>query len=338
MKLLLKPRSTYTTLLGEVLIYFNIAMLTVNDYIDQLDRFIGVSQHEFFRDGTFVQSIARGDGIDPYRTRLLVPWMLVAFERASRIVGTEVSLAFLVRLLYVSMITTSFLAIRRMLCSYGFHRSYAIAGTLMFSALLPIAMRDHGFQAWSWMEMVLLPFAITLLVTCRSRWLLVLVVLLSALNRETSLVLPLIAFAIRYARRGQFGLREGWVNVVVTTIIIVPTRLFLSLVWPGAAHTRELDLATIREWNLEPDRLHQSIVNISLLMGGLVVVAICAVLLGSAQREASIVAVFGTPLLLFAFFRFALWNEVRVLIPIAILVLPIGLGGIFPGCVGSREV
>jgi hypothetical protein len=216
-----------------------------------------------------------------------------------------------------------------MLTCSGYQREVAIAGALFLGALLPIALREHGYQAWSWFEAITFPIAVILSLRYRSVSLFAILIVLASLNRETSLFLPLIPLAVAVSNWGGRDRNKLIAMSVVGFSIAIVIRLFLMFVWPGPTNEREISIEMVRESNSIPELASLARSNVLTLLGALVVCAVIAVLLKNVKRENMLIAILTIPPLLTIYLYYALLWEVRVLLPVAILILPISLGALF---------
>jgi len=201
-----------------------------------------------------------------------------------------------------------------------------MAGALLTAALLSIALRDHVYQAWSWLEEVTFALAVVMSLRVPRPTLFSLLVAVASLNRETAVFLPLIPLGIAFAR---WNTPQRWelVKVAATGLVVAVTiRLGLMFIWPGTTSERTIDIATIREWNQELPRL--TIENLSIFLGGLVVAAVVSLLLRNPPRESVWIAALTVPPLVLVWLYYSLWWEVRVLLPVFILLLPISLSAV----------
>jgi hypothetical protein len=306
-------------------LFLNISFLLVSDYIGRLDDFIQIPQSQYFGVDNFALQIARGDGIAPYRSRLLFPWVAISIDHVDNWTVNQLSLAQIHFCLYIFLIASSLVAIQRMLEAFGFSFAVSLSGALIFALLLPIGMRDHGYQPWSWVEIVLLPIFIERVMRGKSLWQLVALALLSSLNRETALFLPVIPLSVAVARGNLRSQRFLILAALSTTFVVFAVRIGLTTVWPGPTPLRELSLQEIWKWNREPERLAKARSNLIVLFSSLSLLAIIGVLRRRVRREAIYIFLFLSPLYLGIYVVYALWNEVRVLVPVAILILPISL-------------
>lgn len=267
--------------------------------------------------GGFVEQIAQGHGEDPYRHRLLIPGVLWLASRATGIGLWP---------LHVALFAVAFFGIlagvRWMLTGFGFARGWAVAGALLVGALLPVALRNHFYQPWSWLEVVFLAVAVGMVLRRASWSVFALLVGVAALNRETALFLPLLPVAMVLARRdgpaGEYWRMAGWGFVAVLGV-----RLGLMVGWPGPAMVRAIGLDEVLARNV--GSLGLTARNVLLLLGAVGVLAVVALVRRSASREAVWIMVLGVPPLLAIYLVFAVWVEVRVLVPVLVLLLPVAL-------------
>jgi len=185
---------------AEFLIYLNLSWLLVNDYLLRLTAFIGVSQEAWFAPGNFVEAIARGEGEAPYRGRILVPWFVIGIGKIDDSTSNILTLAHVQRLFYILCMVALMFSVRFMITAYGYAKSVGFSGALLLAGLLSVALRDHGYQAWSWFEAVTFAIAVILTLRFPSITLFAFLCALAALNRETALFLPLIPLAVGLSR------------------------------------------------------------------------------------------------------------------------------------------
>lgn len=313
-------------LMVETLIYLNVSWLVVNDYVLRIMQYSLQSQESWFADSGFVQDIAAGNAVEPYRTRLLVPWIVVGLNNLDDATLDLFGIAQFQRLVYLISFTLLMLVIRMMLTSLGFGKGAGMAGALLTAALLSIALRDHVYQAWSWLEGVTFALAVVMSLRIPSPTLFSLLVGVASLNRETAVFLPLIPLAIAFSRWNTPQRRQLVIVAASGFVVALALRLGLMFVWPGTTSERTIDIATIREWNQELPRL--TIENLSVFLGGLVVAAVVALLLRTPPRESLWIAALTAPPLVLVWLYYSLWWEVRVLLPVFILLLPISLSAV----------
>lgn len=310
----------------EIFLYLNVSWLLVNDYILRIMESSLQSQEGWFANSGFVEDIAAGSAVMPYRTRLLVPWIVIGLDNLDDATLNLLGTAQFQRLFYVVCFALLMFAVRIMLTSFGFGKGVGLAGSFLMAALLSIALRDHVYQAWSWLEGVTFAFAVVVSLRMPNPILFSLLVGVASLNRETAIFLPLIPLSIAFAR---WNTPKRWELVTVAAsgfVVAIAIRLGLMFFWPGTTSERAIDIATIRESNQEFSRL--TIENLSIFLGGIVVAAIVALILRNPPKESVWIAALTVPPLVLVYLYYSLWWEVRVLLPVFVLLLPISLSAV----------
>jgi len=314
---------------AEFVIYLNVAWALIYDYVARLNTFTGLDQDTWFAQVSMVDDIASGDGVDPYRYRVLVPVVTTLIDNVDDRTLDLLSMAQIHRLYYLVSVLALMWVVRLMLGAFGFSRSVGFAGAILLAALLPITLREHSYQAWSWLEAVLVALSVLMVLKRPSVTSYALISFIAALNRETSVVLPLIPLAVAISRR-RSPERSRFLLIAATSLAaVVCTQLFMRLLFPGPTGQRENSIERILETNLNPDLLNLTRENLTILLSSLVITAIIAITFRRAPRDSLWIAGLTVPPLLAGWFIFAMWWEVRVLLPVVILVLPISLSSMF---------
>jgi hypothetical protein len=317
----------------ELILYINVSWILLGDYLTRLHQFIGIEQPEWFSPGNFVEQIAQGSADDPYRGRILVPWILVQVDQADNFMFNLVRLDQIQSVYYLFAFVLVLFMCRVMLTTLGFDRAVGLAGALFVAALLPLALRDHGYQAWSWLEAATFPLVVIMTLKKMPLLLFAFLGFFAALNRETAIILPLIPLAVAWSNRQSDSPSQGGARYLLMAVTLacstVLTRLLLMFVWPGQAEIRVNTTDEIREWNLLSESLLLTAQRIVPFLGGLVVLTVIGLVLRGYPKNSLIIAVFTVPPLVAIWIYFALWWEVRVLLPVVILLLPLALSSIF---------
>jgi len=101
-------------------------------------------------------------------------------------------------------------------------------------------------------------------------------------------------------------------------------------IWPGPAPTPPgISIESIREWNLQPGNIGLTANHVLILLGSLIACAIIAMVLRNPPKESLWIGLFTIPPLIAIWLYYALLWEVRVLVPVAVLLLPISLSAVF---------
>lgn len=260
----------------------------------------------------------------PYRYRVLVPVTCqLLWKGLSKVLPSRK--AFLVSYALLNLATILFLL--TMLYFWlvvWFSREIALIGVLFVASTIPVAFRDHFFQPWSFLDAGL--FTAGLLAIYGKRYyLLGLITVLAAFNRETSVFIPL-AFLI--GTLGMSDLRLKTAEVVKKTLapfgcyIALWALIFFGLRY-GLGHLPHfVDAAALFSKNTAPDSLMRFVVNGTLFLGAFWILALLGIKHAPifVRRVSWIV-----PLYLSVFFMWGVWYEVRLLMPLYPLVIPLGL-------------
>lgn len=316
------------TRIGELLLYINLAAILVSDYTSRLSTFLGMSQHDWLNSNSFVQEVATGNGIEPYRSRVLVPFMLVGISRSSSFTPFRVDLGTAHWIYYVVCLTLIMFVTQRMLESLGYSRSAGVVGGLLVGGLLPIALRDHGYQAWSWLEWCLVPAAIWLARKQAATWLIVLLSAIAALNRETAILIPLALIAVAASDSGRSKGIQPYVSSIASLATVGAVLAVLKVIWPGPGAAREITLQAVHQTNLVEANIYQTMINVGLLLGALSLLSLIGLATRHVPKSAVYVAIAIIPPTLAYWLYFALWWEVRVLGPVVIALVPLAISGL----------
>ena len=279
-------------------------------------------------DGRFLlhNQIIDGTAGSPYLYRVLVPFfcalvtrLLSAFMLPSRAflvaygIYDFAAIAFLLGTLFAYM--------RR-----WFSWELSLIGVLFVAGTLPVALADHYFQPWSILEVGL--FAAGLLAIVRERHLvLALIVLLSALNKETAVLIPL-AFLVTGFGANAGGARVGPLGIEPARVarFVGYVALWLA-VFVGLRLLRgnAPQIHTIREilaMNTSSYKLTMTVLRGGLLFGFFWVFAALGLSRapGFLRKTALVV-----PFYIATVIIWGIWAEVRLLMPLYAILVPLGL-------------
>jgi len=324
------PTSSRKRLVAEVVIYGNIAWILGVTYVAQLNAFLGESQVSWFGRESFVFDIASGNGDDPYRWRLLIPLTVVGLDFVDNRIFDVTSISEIQMVSYFMCFLAYLLGIRFMMTSYGYSKNVAFGSGIAGGLLLIPMFGDHGYQAWSWLDLALIPAAV-LLVRLRPQWIaaFALLVLIGSLNRETSLLLPLVPLSAYLVTRGEPRSRALLRLTIVSALVAVGVAVFLRTIWPGPAAERVMDLEEILRMNTEGGAIGMTFMNLAMVFGALLILAAYATFKGWAPPMAQVTALTVGGSTIAIWLVFALWWEVRVLGPLLVVMLPVAMAGIF---------
>ena len=298
-----------------------------------------MSHHDWFQSTSFVIDIARGDGVEPYRSRILVPLVLLGASKLSSFTPVPIDVSTAHWGFYALCLTLAMVATRLMLRSLGYSRAAGIVGALSLGGLLPIALRDHGYQAWSWLELVLIPTAVWLAAKRVNVWIVAPFSVFAALNRESAILVPLIFAVVALSDRQRSKVPKSFIPAIGSLVAVVLTLACLKFVWPGPGQGREITIDTVHQKHLLPDNIPLTLLNVSLLVGSLLILGAVGLLAKRVPRAAVYVFAAIAPLTLTYWRYFALWWEVRILAPLVISLIPLAVSGLgfHPRGVGGAD-
>lgn len=266
------------------------------------------------------EAIVKGAAPDPYRYRLLAPAVAEALRRtlAAPLGGGNGFLA-AYALFDAAAIFFSLWTLLVYLRSW-FGAERALVGALFVAATMPVALRDHYFQPWSLPEAGFVAAGL-LCIYRRRHGLLALVVALASLNRETSFLLP-AAYVVSILGPGA-RLRDwilGAALVAIWAFVFFGLRRLLGPAAPVET------IAGLFARNAAAATVWRAALRGALLFGAFWVFA--ALGLRGAPRFARRMAVL-VPLYLVPVAVWGVWHEARLLLPLAPVVMPLGLSFLF---------
>jgi len=297
---------------------FSVAAVLAHHYhyqegIPNLDRRIEFHNH-----------ILNNTASSPFRYRLLVP---AATNILIQILGgfTNYRNAFLIGyLIFEFCAIFALLSLIFIFLEKWFPSEYALIGTLFVAGTMSIALRDHYFQPWSFLEPCL--FTLGLLLIYRKMYFsLCVVIALGAFNRATAVFIPL---AFLFTNIDLVGMVRGKAKldkkIIFLCIIyfavwgIIFGGLRYSLGSTAPAHTvRELWI-----FNTKLGALVKAGINNILFLGFFWIFAI----LGFRYAPVFIRRVtFILPFYLFVILIYGVWFEVRLLMPLYPILVSLGL-------------
>lgn len=272
------------------------------------------------------RQIVRADAPSPYQYRILIPYVAEGLWYLGKKILPEHH-AFALTYIFIN-ITALFLFIwvGFHLLTEWYHPEYALIGTLFITAVMPITFFDHYFQPWSFWEALF--YNMALLMILRQRWVwLGIIILLAALNRETSLVI-LPTFVLTGLAETKFLCWRKWnwnrLPLLVLYILLWST-VFISLrlIRPPTPHVETI--AQIWQFNIQPQNIIHAGINWMLFLGGFWPLALIGYPRApSFLKRAAWVLVFHLPLILI----WGYWREVRMLILYYFVLVGLGLAAL----------
>jgi hypothetical protein len=271
------------------------------------------------RIGTHVQ-ILSGVAAAPFRYRVLVPFSvepvirgLLAFQPYRR--AFLLAYAFYDAVVFLLLTTTLYVYVR-----LYFSRTESLVGILFAAATMPVALRDHFFQPWSPLETVF--FSLGLLLNHQRRYgLLGVIVVLAALNRETALFLII---ALWFTRPGSQRSLRTW--AVSSVYLLLWLAIFFGLRWVRGATRDAITVADLWAANTASNSIVRALVNTALFGGAFWAFAILGLRYAPPYVRKSAYVV---PFYVASVMLFGVWFEVRLLMPLYPILIPLGLSYLY---------
>lgn len=307
--------------LSVLILILSVSAVIAYGYFNRVDRPNFESRLELHN------QIIAGTAPSPYRYRILVPFVGEVFTKALSVV-LSVQASFLLAYAIYDLLAVSFLLVTLFFwLRTWFNREQALIGVLFVAGTMPIALQDHYFQPWSLLEAGF--FSAALLAIHRQRyWLLVSLVALASLNRETALFIPL-AFLLTIDMKGLLNTRnknELKPILLFGSLFLIWTAVFLGLRYflGSASHIETIEGLLAR--NISKGSLFYTFLNGSLFLGGLWVFAFFGFRYAPyfIKRVALII-----PLYLLTVMVWGVWREVRLLMPLYPVLVPLGLSFLY---------
>ena len=320
-----KPR----TLIPEALLYATASISLTQKYSREINAFDAQALRFVTQ-----QQIVDGEALDPYRFRLLVPEVVHWLGLHGPFGSSAVSLDRIHFVLFGSCFFLLFWLLRVQLTQLGWSAGQSLVGPLVIALILPMALINHDYQPWSWVEAVSIPLVVILVLRRNSVWWLVVVGTLAVLNRETALALVLIPMAMLLMNRKSRGHRKYFVLAgLALALPWIIARYLMLFVWPGPANERVISVAEV--WARNTDFSSAAslqwggwltmIFTVGVFAAAVVVASLFGIANRSCPREALWIAALTVPAYVAGWGVFALWGEVRVLVPVMLLLIPIAL-------------
>jgi hypothetical protein len=278
------------------------------------------------------QQICLGEAESPYRYRILVPYTT---ELLIQLLSHWLSYTTAFRLVYAFYdIVSLFLFFGAL---YYWLRLWhsperSLLGVLFACATAPVAYWHHHFQPWSLLEAALFTIGLIFVVN-NQKFYILFILFIYTLLRETSIFLPLAYFVSRYStpsRRAEDSDWRLWAAIFFGTWFLIygGLRLYLG----HAPHVNSLtELIGI---NFSSRNLIITPVYVFIMFGGFVALAKRGYAFAPLPlRKVSLVIV---PYLVIIGI-WAIWSEVRCLMPLYPIVIALGLYGIDSVLSGSTD-
>ena len=199
----------------------------------------------------------------------------------------------------------------------------ALVGVLFVAATLPIAMRPNEYAPYSFLEPTFVSLALLCIVRDRRLWL-ALVVAMAAVNRETGVFLVLLYAVARPLNKQRLITTLAYAAIWLAVFIAV--RLYAG----DAGRYWTVD--KVFRSNLSQLRL--TVFNVAALLGVFWWFAAAGFRRAPpfVQRVASVIPAYVAVVAVWG-----IWWEVRLLLPLMPLLLPLALSFLFTSASGARD-
>jgi hypothetical protein len=259
--------------------------------------------------------------------RVLVPWVMKpAIAFVARFVPADLAFrrAYAV---FHAVALTLLLASLYALCRFWFTSEQALVGTLLIGATLRLPLRPGEywdfssipdtsiFSPGSLLDPVFVAAALWLARLDRTLWLAI-VVIVAALNSETALLLPFLYLLTGTIDRQRIARSAAYLLLCVTVLVALRIGIGQSGVFAGMTMTFRENLA----------HLPSTVINLTLFLGPAWLLCVLGL-----RRAPSLVrgAALAAPIYLVAIAIWGYWWDVRNLMPLYPLLLPLALSAMF---------
>lgn len=283
---------------------------------------------EFSRSVELHSQILNNEAYSPYQYRILVPNLLNLFiVPISSMVSYNLAFK-VISIIYFFSCITIYLSILYSFLSKFFDNFQSLFGIMIIGITIPLALRDHYYQPWTILEALFI--LISMILIEKDKFVsLILILILATLNRETAVLIPLLYFFIKVF---SFSITNKEFNIEYKNLskflglIFVWLVIFFGLRMLLPSNTDNITLASVWEFNTSKYGLFKAFINISMFLGFLWIYLIS----GFKQspdfiKKSSLII----PIYLLAVLLFGMWYEVRLLIILYPLFIPIILSRIF---------
>jgi len=277
--------------------------------------FFGVERGSIGARMSLHNEIIKNKAVMPYNRRVLTPFIAEALIRClSPFVPYRDSFIYSY-LIYdgMAIFFTLFLMLRYL--NDWFTGEYSLFGVAFMALSMIIALRNHYYQPWSLLEMAFLIYGL-ILIRKEKMHLLALITAFAALNRETSYLIPASYFFV------NIWDKENRKNVILNTAIF--STIWLAVyVLLTIARSQTPYIHTMEElWRLNINHLPYATINISLFLG---LFWIFSILGWRSTNKFLKRLVLLIPTYLPSVILLGVWHEVRLLMPLYPIIIPLAL-------------
>ncbi len=274
------------------------------------------------------QQIMAGTASSPDQYRVLVPVIAQVFINAFSAVVSEKAAFYITYAIFDLLAIFFILAILFAWLKTWFTWEQSLIGVLFVAATMPIALQDHAFQPWSLLEVGL--FTASLMAIRQNRyWTLAAMVSIASLNRETAVFIPVAFLLADLGSTNLFtkGVKINWKPFVIFCgLFLIWAATFIGLRYFLGQAPHAESLADLIALNTTKDSLINAVMNGSLFLGVIWVFAVFGYKHAPTfiKRVALVV-----PLYLLTVLVWGVWFEVRLLMPLYPILVPLGLSFAF---------
>ncbi len=278
------------------------------------------------------REIIDGSAKAPYRYRILVPFVM---EGMLKILPQSISTNKRFLLSYSAYNITVVFFMLILLFTYmrlWFTIQQSLVGILFVCSTIVVAMKNHFYQPWSFLETALFTFGL-LAIFKKKYFLFAVLVVLATLNRATGLFLTLayllisINMGVSQDNKGMPPLlnRQDFLRFLVYFMLWLT--IFFGLRWilgeSGSVHTiKELWIL-----NTNPVRLLHASINIAMFLGLFWLFILLGFRCSPSYVRKTVRIV---PFYILVIAIYGVWKEVRLLMVLYPIIVPLGLSFIYP--------
>lgn len=263
-------------------------------------------------------AILQGSAPEPYRFRLLIPFLAHVLSRIFEVESLLAALdsfpqanSHVFAFLIINWITITLVIFVGTELTKGLGQGANLSSALLISGFLNVGLYNHGYQPWSLLELLCWAALLLMIRNSKDFWLPVLSVLAVA-NRETGLLIPLAYLVILYCQNkfiSRYQILNGFLSFAIVVSIYVGIR---NLV--GSAPS----VITIEQTlfvNLSTPFFALFVMNLFMMLAVPLLLALKST---PNSEEKSWLA--GFMLYIPLFLIFGIWAEVRLIFPLAFMV------------------
>jgi hypothetical protein len=272
--------------------------------------------------------ILEGTAESPYRYRVLAPFSADILTNTLSPFLVQ-SKAFLISYALIDIVSISALLLALFLfLKIWFPIEYSLIGALFAASTMVIAFRDHYFQPWSLLEAAIFSFAL-LFIFNKKYLILGLTILIATLNRETALFIPFIFLFTNFdflnSSKGKPRIRKETILLFIAFFSIwAVTYTGIRLLIGSTGHMYTVKELWIRNTYLS--NLIRSFLTNGLFLGFFWIFAGLGFKAAPKfiKQATLIIPFYLTPIIIFGN-----WYEVRLLMPLYPILIPLGLSYIY---------